>query len=247
MHVATRRVQIAGLTPHPNEPWMTQTARNLTMTDVGFLVDHRYLIHDRDGKYCPAFDDTIKDGGVTPVRLPPRSPNLNAHAERWVRSVKDECLSKLILFGEPSLRTALPAYVDHFHGERNHQGKENLLLFPSAAIGQIGQVRCRERPGGLLKFSTGQPHEFLDNTRTKSPRKKPSACRSGRWKINRSVKAVSIATSEYRRCPPRVPPRRGSQPTMASGANQRVTSPRRRSARSYVGQFEIRYRVLYYG
>ena len=95
MHVATRRVHIAGLTPFPDACWMTQVARNLTMADVGFLVDHRYLIHDRDGKYCPAFDDTITDGGVTPVRRPPRSPNLNAHAERWVRSVKDECLPEL--------------------------------------------------------------------------------------------------------------------------------------------------------
>ena len=69
--------------------------------------------NDRDGKYCPAFDDMLRDAGVTPVRLPPRSPNLNAHAERWVRSVKDECLSKLILFGEPALQTALRAYVEH--------------------------------------------------------------------------------------------------------------------------------------
>ena len=119
MHVATRRVHIAGLTPSPNERWMTQVARNTTMADTGFLVDYRYLIHDRDRKCCPAFDDTLEDGGVTPVRLPPRSPNLNAHAERWVKSVKDECLSKLILFGEPALRTALGAYVEHFHAERN--------------------------------------------------------------------------------------------------------------------------------
>ncbi len=152
MHVATRRVHIAGLIPCPNEPWMTQVARNLTMADVGFLVDHRYLIHDRDGKYCPSFDTTLTDGGVTPVRLPPRSPNLNPHAERWVRSVKDECLSKLILFGEPALRTALRAYVAHFHGERNHQGKDTLLLFPHEEVGQTGPVRCRERLGGLLKF-----------------------------------------------------------------------------------------------
>ena len=152
MHVATRRVHLAGVTPCPNEAWMTRIARNLTMADVGFLVDHRYLIHDRDGKYCPAFDATLQDGEVSPVRPPPRSPNLNPHAERWVRSVKDECLSKLILFGEPALRTALRAYVEHFHGERNHQGKDNLLLFPREAIGQAGSVRCRERLGGLLKF-----------------------------------------------------------------------------------------------
>ena len=152
MHVATRRVHIAGLTPFPDESWMTQVARNLTMADVGFLGDHRYLIHDRDGKYCPAFDDTITEGGVTPVRLPPRSPNLNPHAERWVRSVKDECLSKLILFGEPALRTALRAYTGHFHGERNHQGKDNLLLFPRDEVPTTGPVRSRERLGGLLKF-----------------------------------------------------------------------------------------------
>ncbi len=86
------------------------------------------------------------------MRLPPRSPNLNPHAERWVRSVKDECLSKLILFGEPALRTALRAYTGHFHGERNHQGKDNLLLFPRDEVPTTGPVRCRERLGGLLKF-----------------------------------------------------------------------------------------------
>ena len=152
IHVATRRVHIAGLTPYPGECWMTQIARNLTMAEVGFLADHRYLIHDRDGKYCPAFDEAVRDGGARPVRLPPRSPNLNAYAERWVRSVKDECLAKLILFGEPALRTALRAYVEHFHGERNHQGKDNLLLFPCEEMGPNGPVRCRERLGGLLKF-----------------------------------------------------------------------------------------------
>ena len=152
MHVATRRIHLAGVTPVPDARWMTQVARNLTMADLGFLVDHRYLIHDRDGKYCPAFDATLNDGGVTPVRLPPRSPNLNPHAERWVRSVKDECLSKLILFGAPALRTALRAYVEHVHGERNHQGRDNLLLFPQEKASTTGCLRCRERLGGLLKF-----------------------------------------------------------------------------------------------
>ena len=80
MHVATRRAQIAGLTPFPNEVWMTQIERNLTMADRGFLADHRYLIHDRDGKYCPAFDETVRDGGVRPVRLPPRNPNVKRYA-----------------------------------------------------------------------------------------------------------------------------------------------------------------------
>ena len=94
---------------------------------------------------------------MTPVRLPARSPDLNAFAERWVRSVKEECLSKLILFGENSLRHALKEYVAHHHHERNHQGKDNLLLlFPEPAIAQTNGLEapfsCRERLGGLLRF-----------------------------------------------------------------------------------------------
>jgi hypothetical protein len=94
-------------------------------------------------------------GGIKPIQLPARSPNLNAYAERWVRSVKEECLSKLILFGEVSLRRAVMEFIDHFHGERNHQGKGNVLLFPAENLGQHNarsQVRCRERLGGLLKY-----------------------------------------------------------------------------------------------
>ena len=88
------------------------------------------------------------------VPLPPRSPNLNAYAERWVRSIKEECLSRLILFGEASLRHALTQYVEHFHSERNHQGKGNVLLFPTVShdAGREGPIRCRERLGGLLKY-----------------------------------------------------------------------------------------------
>ena len=186
IHLATRRVHIAGLTPHPNEPWMIQVARNVTMADVGFLSSSRYLIHDRDSKFCESFRDTIEGVGVTPVRLPARNPDLNAFAERWVRSVKEECLSKLILFGENSLRHALREYVAHHHHERNHQGKDNLLLFPEPAIAQTngleGAIQCRERLGGLLRFyhrqaalniltlrgcsvsTIGKPHEYFDLT-----------------------------------------------------------------------------------
>ena len=132
---------------------MTQIARNVTMADVGFLTESRYLIHDRDGKFCPAFIDTIKSVGVKPVKLPARSPNLNSFAERWVKSVKDECLSKLILFGEGSLRRALNEYVSHFHRERNHQGKDNVILFPSEESAEDdAPIRCHERLGGLLKY-----------------------------------------------------------------------------------------------
>jgi putative transposase len=87
IHLASRKVSVAGVTPHPHEAWMMQVARNVTMEAWGFLSPGQYLIHDRDGKYCPAFQHIIDAAGVTRVPLPPRSPNLNAYAERWVRSV----------------------------------------------------------------------------------------------------------------------------------------------------------------
>src|SRR5262249_42182157 len=133
IHLASRKVHVAGMTPHPDERWMIQVARNVTMAEWGFLAPGKSLIHDRDRKYCPAFQRLIDEAGVTRVPLPPRSPNLNAYAERWVRSIKEECLSRLILFGETSLRHALTQYVAHYHHERNHQGKGNALLFPSGS------------------------------------------------------------------------------------------------------------------
>jgi hypothetical protein len=153
IHLESRRVDIAGITVHPDESWMKQIARNATMEDCGALRDCRYLLHDRDTKFTRSFRAIIVSGRVEPLALPARSPNLNAYAERWVRSIKEECLSKVILFGERSLRRALSDYVDHFHAERNHQGKGNVLLFPRANDRQReGPVRCRERLGGLLRY-----------------------------------------------------------------------------------------------
>jgi putative transposase len=120
LHLGSRQGHIAGMTPHPNEAWMVQVARNATMEEWGVLSPGQYLIHDRDGKYCPAFQQLIDAAGVKRVPLPPRSPNLNAYAERWVRSVKEECLARLILFGEKALQHALTEYVTHYHHERNH-------------------------------------------------------------------------------------------------------------------------------
>jgi transposase InsO family protein len=155
IHLESRRICLAGVTRHPNQEWMEQMARNVTMEDSGFLINRRYLLHDRDSKYCPSFRQVIEAGSVKTLALPPRSPNLNAYAERWVRSVKEECLAKLILLGEGSLRRALRHYEAHYHEERNHQGKDNVLLFPlptQAVRGEQEKVRCRERLGGLLKY-----------------------------------------------------------------------------------------------
>jgi hypothetical protein len=154
IHLETRRVSLVGFTPYPDQDWMEQQARNLTMEEWGRLRGCRYLLHDRDTKFCESFRELIKTGSVHPLRLPARSPNLNSYAERWVRSVKEECLSRLILVGESSLRRALHQYTVHYHEERNHQGKGNRILFPSQtkARRKEGAVRYRERLGGLLKY-----------------------------------------------------------------------------------------------
>jgi len=155
IHLGGRRVHIAGVTLNPNETWMNQIARNVTMAGWGFLSDCRYLIHDRDSKFCESFSRIIKSGGVEPLKLPTRSPNLNAFAERWVLSIKSECISGLIFFGEQSLQRALKECIAHYHRERNHQGKENCLLFPSQdhePENRNGKIKCRSRLGGGLKY-----------------------------------------------------------------------------------------------
>ena len=153
MELNTRRVEIAGITPHPGAAFMQQCARQLTDHFEGFLLGKRYLIHDRDTKFTEAFDQLLRDSGVEPVVLPPRSPNLNAHCERFVRSIKEEVLSRMIFMGEASLRYALNQFLSHYHAERNHQGLGNELIAPEPEVGgQTGQVVRRERLGGLLSY-----------------------------------------------------------------------------------------------
>jgi transposase InsO family protein len=153
MEVATRRVHFAGCTPNPNEAWMKQIARELTNFEDGFLNGKRYLLMDRDAKFCPAFKDILETDGVNPVPLPPKSPNLNAHLERYFGSLKSECLERMIFFGETSLRNAVREFVLHYHAERNHQGLDNRIIEPGNEVGRgRGEVLCRERLGGILRY-----------------------------------------------------------------------------------------------
>lgn len=132
---------------------MKQVARNLTDVSDGFLLNKAFLIMDRDTKYTDDFRDYLDREGVKPVRCPARTPNCNAFAERFVRSIKEECLDRIILFGEASLRRAHRAYVMHYHSERNHQGVGNRLLEPLATVSSINEpIQCRERLGGMLNF-----------------------------------------------------------------------------------------------
>jgi putative transposase len=151
LNLESRRITLAGITRHPTEAWMTQMARNAVDDTPGGLRQCHYVLHDRDTKFRAA--DVLASDGIQCLRLPPRSPNLNAFAKRWVRSVKEECLSKLILIGERSLQRALTEFIGNFHSERNHQGKGNVLLFPvPVAATRARTVHCRERLGGLLRY-----------------------------------------------------------------------------------------------
>lgn len=155
MRLATRRVELAGIVRDTaiRDAWMLQIGRNLTDAATGFLNGATHLILDRDPMFTEAFRSLLAGSGVQVVRLPPRSPNMNAYAERWVQSVRRECLDRLVLFGEGHLRRALNAYVAHYHSERHHQGLSSRVIDPDETANRSdGTVACRERLGGLLRY-----------------------------------------------------------------------------------------------
>ncbi|MFT4515381.1 MAG: putative transposase [Planctomycetota bacterium] len=132
IHHATRMVEIAGVTPNPGGNFMAQVARNLTDHVDGFLRDKKFLILDNDALFAKAFCGTLEDAGVRIVRTAYQAPDMNAFAERWVQTVKRECLSKLILFGAGHLQRALSSFAAHYHSDRPHQGIGNERIAPSS-------------------------------------------------------------------------------------------------------------------
>jgi putative transposase len=152
IRLSSRKVNIAGIVPEPDGLWMKQIARNLTDDVDGFLSGCRYLIHDRSTLFTREFMSILESAGVKSVRLPPRSANLNAFSERFVRSVKSECLERMILIGEGSLRRATAQFCEHNHRERNHQGLGNKIIEPDFSSDGAGEVQCRQRLGGLLRY-----------------------------------------------------------------------------------------------
>ena len=131
---------------------MMQMAKNLTDTFDGFLVGKRFLIMDRDTKFTDDFKALLKAEGVQPIICPVRAPNANAFAERFVLSIKSECLNRLILFGRGKLERAIAEFVEHYHRERNHQSIDNRLLSPTHDTTAQGEITTRERLGGMLRF-----------------------------------------------------------------------------------------------
>ena len=156
MELKTRRVHFAGCTPNPNEPWMKKIARNLANWENGFLNGKKILLLDHDTKFTESFQTFLQDESIEPLLLPPRSPNLNAYIERFMRSIKEECLNRMIFFGERSLRNATREYLEHYHGERHHQGIGNQIIEPDGAAKIDGDptlpLERKERLGGLLNY-----------------------------------------------------------------------------------------------
>ena len=153
MHLQTRRVHITGITSSPEATWIRQVCRNLTDCEDGFLRNANHLIVDRDSSFSPMRGFIEQNTETEVILLPPKSPNLNAYMERWFRSLKTECLDRMIFFGRKSLQNAMREYVDHYHAERNHQGLGNELIESSEDAATCdGSIECRERRGGMLKY-----------------------------------------------------------------------------------------------
>jgi transposase InsO family protein len=150
--LASRRVQIVGSTPRPDELFMRQVGRTLTAAEDGVLHGHRVVILDRDRKWTADVRRLLSDAGIRTVHRPLQAPNANAYAERFVRSIKEECLDRIIPIGERHFRRAVAEYVAHYHHERNHQGLENVLIDDGRRGLCGGRIQRRPRLGGLLNY-----------------------------------------------------------------------------------------------
>ena len=150
--IASRKVEILGMAVNPGGAWMEQIARNLVDVFDGFLLGKRCVLTDRDPLYTKGFREILKNRGVKVLRLPAKSPNLNAFAERFVLSIRTECLNRIVPLGEAHLRRAITEFVQHYHCERNHQGIDNALIVASEVVNGAGRVVRRDRLGGLLGF-----------------------------------------------------------------------------------------------
>jgi len=153
--IESRQVAIAGISHDPHQAWVVNALRTLFDPVDGLLRRARYLIHDRDPLFGSSFTALLAGCGVASVRLPARSPNLNAFAERFIGSIRRECLGRVIPLGESHLRRLVSEYVQHYHVERNHEGRGNELLCVAPANDDgapLAAVRKRARLGGLLNF-----------------------------------------------------------------------------------------------
>jgi len=154
IRLSTRRVDVLGITDRANEAFMRQVARNVTDPERPRALDGvTHLITDNDTRFAEHFRTSLRDGDINCVPIPAHAPNCNAFAERWVRSVKSECLSRMIFFGVGSLRRAVGEYVAHYNAERSHQGLDNAIPEPKDEVRDAAaEIVERARLGGLLRY-----------------------------------------------------------------------------------------------
>jgi transposase InsO family protein len=148
----SRSVHVCGTTVSPNAEWMRQGARQLVDAVDGFALGKTHLIIDRDRKYGDGFREILESAGVKIVLCPPRVPQRNAYAERFVRSIKGGCLSRLVFLSEGHLRKTISIFIDHYRHRRNHQGIENKLIEPPASLAEVGRIRYQKELGGMLNY-----------------------------------------------------------------------------------------------
>ena len=159
--LSSRYVAICGTTESPNEEWMKQVARGLTDAFDGLCLGKRHLIIDRDTKYTETFKNLLKSSGVETVLCPIGAPKCNAYAESFVRSIKYECLNRIIPLGEEHLKLAINQYLKHYNEERNHQGIENRLI-KTEIMSREGDITSQKRLGGMLTYYFARPLELND-------------------------------------------------------------------------------------
>ena len=151
IELGTRRVHFAGVTAQPNQLWVTQQARQMIWKLEAETTGLRVLIHDNDRKFISTFDAIFETEGFQVIRTPYQAPNANAHAERWVRSVREECLDLILIINAPHLRRVLREYIeDYYNVARPHQGLAQKIPVPSLARPKSGPVRRRPILGGLI-------------------------------------------------------------------------------------------------
>lgn len=159
IHVGSRRVIASAPTANPDSAWVAQQARNASMQMQDWNVGATHLIIDRDSKFTDSLDAVLEAEGAEVIRVGPAAPNLSPFAERWVRTLRQECLDQFLICGEAHLRHLVGEFVEHYNLERPHQGVGNVPL-PEVGVEQaepsvlpipVGEVKCRTRLGGLLK------------------------------------------------------------------------------------------------
>jgi transposase InsO family protein len=155
IELGSRRVHLAGCTSNPDGTWVAQQARNLTIDLAGREWPVRLVLHDRDAKFSNAFEEVFRSEGARIIRTPIRAPNANAYAERWVRTVRSECLDWLLIFTRRQLERVLSTYVDHYNRQRPHRALDLTVPDPVGELvrlppGGLRTVRRRDRLGGLI-------------------------------------------------------------------------------------------------